>query len=159
MFILLSPKVRVEDEVELIGPKNFPNLVNVDLDSIQARGKLVVLTENSASTYYLYRDEELGFDFELARKFAKSLNVKLEVRVIENLDSMFAMLYRGEGDIIASNLTVNEDRKKFLAFSPVIYKTKQVLVQRKDTANKILADGIVVHNQQELEKLPIHVHR
>lgn len=158
MFILLSPKVRIEEE-KATGPKNFPKLVNVDLDSIKARGKLVVLTENSASTYYLYRDEELGFDFELVRKFAKSLNVKLEVRVIENLDSMFAMLYRGEGDIIASNLTVNEDRKKFLAFSPVIYKTKQVLVQRKDTANKILADGIVVHNQQELDKLPIHVHR
>ena len=157
MFILLSPKVRRHELVE--GPKGLPELANVDLDSIRARGKLIVLTENSASTYYLYKDEELGFDYELARKFAKSLRVKLEIRVIENLDSMFAMLYRGEGDIIASNLTVNEDRKKFLAFSPTIYKTKQVLVQRKDTANKLLDGGLVVHNQQELDKLPIHVHR
>ncbi len=157
MFTLLSPKVRKAEE--LTGPENFPDLVNVDLDSIRARGKLIVLTENSASTYYLYKEQEMGFDYELARKFAKYLRVKLEIRVIENLDSMFAMLYRGEGDIIASNLSVNEDRKKFLAFSPSIYKTKQVLVQRKDTANKLLADGIVVHNQNELDKLPIHVHR
>ncbi len=157
MFILLSPKVRKQEEV--FGPENFPELVNVDLDSIRARGKLIVLTENSASTYYLYKDEELGFDYELAKKFAKSLRVKLEVKVIDNLDSMFAMLYRGEGDIIASNLTVNDERRKFLAFSPTIYKTKQVLVQRKDTANKLLAGGIVVHNEQELDKLPIHVHR
>ena len=112
MFILLSPKVRMKDE-EVAGPKGFPQLVNVDLDSIRARGKLIVLTENSASTYYLYKEEEMGFDYELARKFAKSLRVKLEIRVIENLDSMFAMLYRGEGDIIASNLSMNEDRKKF----------------------------------------------
>lgn len=157
MFTLLSPKVR--KHVEVFGPENFPDLVNVDLDSIRSRGKLIVLTENSASTYYLFREQELGFDYELARKFAKSLGVKLEVRVIENLDSMFAMLYRGEGDIIASNLSVNEERKKFLAFSPVIYRTKQVLVQLKDTANKLLVGGIVVHNQNELDKLPIHVHR
>ena len=157
MFILLSPKVRKHEDV--FGPENFPELVNVDLDSIRERGKLIVLTENSASTYYLYREQEMGFDFELAKKFAKSLRVKLEIRVIENLDSMFAMLYRGEGDIIASNLSVNDERKKFLAFSPAIYRTRQVLVQRKDTSNKLLTGGIVVHSQNELDKLPIHVHR
>ena len=155
MFVLLSPKKAVR---EFEQDPNLPELVSVDLDSIRARGKLIILTENSSSTYYLYKEEPKGFDYELAEQFAKFLKVKLEVRVIENLDSMFAMLYRGEGDIIASNLTVNEQRKKFLAFSPPIYQTKQVLVQRKDTANKLLENGIVVHSLKELDRLPIHVH-
>ncbi|MFA9221777.1 MAG: transporter substrate-binding domain-containing protein, partial [Sediminibacterium sp.] len=155
MFLLLSPK---KTERGFEQDPNLPELVSVDLDSIRARGKLIILTENSSSTYYLYKEEPKGFDYELAEQFAKFLKVKLEVRVIENLDSMFAMLYRGEGDIIASNLTVNAQRKKFLAFSPPIYQTKQVLVQRKDTANKLLENGIVVHSLNELDRLPIHVH-
>ena len=115
MFSLLSPKKRI---VEFEQDPNLPQLVSIDIDSIRERGKLIILTENSASTYYLYKEEPKGFDYELAKEFAKFLKVKLEVRVIENLDSMFAMLYRGEGDIIASNLTVTEQRKAFLAFSP-----------------------------------------
>jgi len=155
MFTLLSPKKK---QAEFEQDPNLPQLVNVDLDSIRARGKLIILTENSSSTYYLYKEEPKGFDYELAKQFAKFLKVKLEVRVIENLDSMFAMLYRGEGDIIASNLTVTEQRKRFVAFSPPIYQTKQVLVQRRDTSNKLLEKGIVVHGINELDRLPIHVH-
>jgi membrane-bound lytic murein transglycosylase F len=155
MFTLLAPKKKLK---EFEQDPNLPELVNVDLDSIRSRGKLILLTENSSSTYYLYKEEPKGFDYELAKQFAKYLNVKLEILVIENLDSMFAMLYRGEGDIIASNLTINEQRKKFLAFSPPIYQTKQVLVQRRDTSNKLLENGIVVHGINELDRLPIHVH-
>jgi membrane-bound lytic murein transglycosylase F len=155
MFTLLSPKKK---QIEFEQDPNLPELVNVDLDSIRSRGKLIILTENSSSTYYLYKEEPKGFDYELAKQFAKFLKVKLEVRVIENLDSMFAMLYRGEGDIIASNLTITEQRKRFLAFSPPIYQTKQVLVQRRDTSNKLLENGIVVHGINELDRLPIHVH-
>ena len=119
MFTLLSPKKK---QTEFEQDPNLPQLVNLDLDSIRSRGKLIILTENSSSTYYLYKEEPKGFDYELAKQFAKFLKVKLEVRVIENLDSMFAMLYRGEGDIIDSNLTVTEQRKRFLAFSPPIYQ-------------------------------------
>lgn len=155
MFTLLVPKKKL---TEFEQDPNLPQLVALDLDSIRMRGKLIVLTENSASTYYLYKEEPKGFDYELAEQFAKFLKVKLEIRVIENLDSMFAMLYRGEGDIIASNLTVTEQREKFLAFSSSIYKTRQVLVQRRDTANKLLKNGIVVHEINELDRLPIHVH-
>ena len=155
MFTLLSPKKK---QTEFEQDPNLPQLVNLDLDSIRSRGKLIILTENSSSTYYLYKEEPKGFDYELAKQFAKFLKVKLEVRVIENLDSMFAMLYRGEGDIIASNLTITEQRKRFLAFSPPIYQTKQVLVQRRDTSNKLLENGIVVHGINELDRLPIHVH-
>jgi membrane-bound lytic murein transglycosylase F len=155
IFKLLSPKKK---QIEFEQDPNLPELANVDLDSIRERGKLIILTENSSSTYYLYKEEPKGFDYELAKQFAKFLKVKLEVRVIENLDSMFAMLYRGEGDIIASNLTITEQRKRFLAFSPPIYQTKQVLVQRRDTSNKLLENGIVVHGINELDRLPIHVH-
>lgn len=156
MFLLLRPRHAKDYEY---ADFDLPELVDFDLDSIRARGKLVVLTENSASTYYLYKGTPKGFDYEVVRAFAKSIHVKLEIRVIENLDSMFAMLYRGEGDVIASNLTITPTREQFLKFTPALYQSEQVLVQRIDTSNKNLVDGIVVHDTLELGRLPIHVHR
>ena len=63
MFTLLSPKKK---QTEFEQDPNLPELVNVDLDSIRSRGKLIILTENSSSTYYLYKEEPKGFDYELA---------------------------------------------------------------------------------------------
>ncbi|MFM7769305.1 MAG: transporter substrate-binding domain-containing protein, partial [Bacteroidota bacterium] len=157
MFVILRDKEEVQEE--LFSRKGLPKLVSLDLKEIKARGKLILLTENSSSTYYTIQDESLGFDYELAKSFADYLNVSLEVRVIQDVDSMFAMLYRGEGDIIGNNLTVTKERSEFLAFSPALYQTDQVLVQRIDTANKNLRDGILMHDSLELDKIPIHVHK
>ena len=38
------------------------------LAKIQERGKIVMITQNSSNTYYLYRDEPHGFEYELARE-------------------------------------------------------------------------------------------
>ena len=86
MFMLLSPKKAVR---EFEQDPNLPELVSVDLDSIRARGKLIILTENSSSTYYLYKEEPKGFDYELAEQFAKFLKVKLESSRISLIKKLF----------------------------------------------------------------------
>ena len=45
----------------------------VDLPQIQERKELVVLTVNSSVSYFHYRGEPMGFQYELAQQFAKSL--------------------------------------------------------------------------------------
>ena len=138
MFYLLKHESpAIEEKLVYAG---MPDLISFDLDDIKERGKLIVLTENSSTTYYTIQEQKLGFDYELAQAFADYLNVDLEVRVVNDVDSMFAMLYRGEGDIIGCNLTKTAERLNFLAFSPTLYKTDQVLVQRIDTSNKNLED-------------------
>ena len=119
-----------DEEEENFYPKFSPP-IHFDLDSIKKRGKLILLTENGPSTYYQYRGQTKGFDYELVKEFAKHLGVKLEVRLLDDVDLMFQMLNNGEGDIIASNLTATPFRKRFVAFANPVYKTRQVLVQRK----------------------------
>ena len=68
-----------KEEVK-IEPVPKSSAVYFDVDSIKKRGKLILLTENSASTYFLYRNHERGFDYEMVQAFAKHLGVKLEVR-------------------------------------------------------------------------------
>jgi membrane-bound lytic murein transglycosylase F len=133
----------------------FPKPIAFDLDKIKERGKLILLTENSASTYFLYRNQARGFDYELVKAFAKHLGVKLEVQLLDDVDRMFEMLNRGEGDIIASNLTVTPEREKIVRFSSPVYTTRQILVQH-------LADSTAktpfVKDSSQLHLIPIWVH-
>ena len=131
--------------------------VYFDIDSIRKRGKIILLTENSASTYFLYRNQIKGFDYEMIKMFAKHLGVKLEVRLLDDVDKMFELLNKGEGDIIATNLTKTSAREKIVSFSKPVYQTRQVLVQRKIFLQTDSA-SILVKDSTELSKLPIWVH-
>lgn len=115
-------------------------------EEIQRKDTLTVLIENSASTYYWYQGEEMGFDFDLVSEFAKESGLGLKIKVMDNVDSMFSMLQRGEADMIASNLTYSGLRDSVVDFTAPIYLTRQVLVQRTrdstDTAKPIIQDTI-----------------
>jgi membrane-bound lytic murein transglycosylase F len=130
----------------------------VDLDSIRRRGSLIVLTENSASTYFLYRNQESGFDYELALAFAKHLGVRLEVKLIDDVDRMFEMLRNGDADLVASNLTVTPHRSDSVSFTSPLYQTRQVLVQRKiEQPNS--SQSLAIQDSTQLGLTPIWVHR
>lgn len=130
----------------------------VDLDSIKRRGTLIVLTENSSSTYFLYRNQASGFDYEMALAYAKYLGVKLEIKLVDDVDRMLDMLRKGEADIAASNLTITPQRADSVCFSTPIYQTRQVLIQRKiEQPNKTFS--LAISDSSQLGSIPIWVHR
>jgi len=137
--------------------RQLPSPVEFDLDSIKARGKLILLTENSASTYFLYRGQTRGFDYELVKDFARSLGVKLEVRLLSDVDKMFELLNRGEGDLIASNLTVTPERSEIVGFSAPLYTSREVLVQRLSPPDSAAYPHIT--DTAQLHLIPIWVHK
>ena len=47
-----------------------------DLQQIKDSGELVVLTLYSSTSYFIYRGQEMGFQYELSEQFAKSLGSK-----------------------------------------------------------------------------------
>ncbi|GAB4337457.1 MAG: transglycosylase SLT domain-containing protein [Calditrichia bacterium] len=102
-----------------------------DLPEIMADGKLVALTGYSATSYFLYKGQPMGYEYELLSMLAKDLNLKLEIKIENDLNMIFEMLETGEGDIIARGLTVTAGRKKRVAFTEPLFTTQQVLVQRK----------------------------
>lgn len=102
-----------------------------DLDKIKKEGKLKALTIYSNSSYFLYRGMPMGFEYELLTRFAKYLNLDLEISIVRNIDSMFNKLNTGKADIIAYGITVTAERKKQVDFTDYLYLTHQVLVQKK----------------------------
>lgn len=105
--------------------------VAIDLPEIIKKGKLIVLAENSTTSYFIYKGKKMGFEYELLKLFSESLGVVLEVKIVNNLDSLIPMLNRGEGDLIACNYTVTKERNRIINFSEPFIQTQQVLIQRK----------------------------
>ena len=93
--------------------------------------KLVAITGYNAYSYFIYKGQPMGFEYELVKKLAKYFDVALEVKIVNNIEEMFEMLNSGEGDLIAFNLTITKERLVKVDFTKPINTIKQVLVQRK----------------------------
>src|SRR5690554_3074724 len=55
--------------------------VRFDLDAIKKRGKLVALTLNSSTSYFVYRGQAMGYEYELLKRFTASIGVDLEIKI------------------------------------------------------------------------------
>ncbi len=102
-----------------------------DLEQIKKDGKLNVLTTYSSTSYFLYRGQPMGYEYELLKRFAEHLGIELNIVISNNIDTMYQELLNGKVDIIAHGLTITEERKKLVNFSEYLYLTHQVLVQKK----------------------------
>jgi membrane-bound lytic murein transglycosylase F len=106
-------------------------LASGDLGAIKKRGVLRVLTRNNATTYFLWRGELLGFEYELAKRFADRHNLRLEMVVPPSRDLLLPWLEQGRGDLVAASLAINDTRREQgVAFSHPYNKVSEIVVTR-----------------------------
>ncbi|MFW5451892.1 MAG: membrane-bound lytic murein transglycosylase MltF, partial [Methylophagaceae bacterium] len=103
------------------------------LEEIRERGELRVLSRYGPTTYYVKGEELAGFEYELAKRFADHLNVKLKIIVPDNLGDMLNLIEQGKADIAAAGLTVTPARKDIIRFGPVYQQVTQQFVYRLGT--------------------------
>ena len=104
-----------------------------DLPQIKQRKVLRVLTRNNAATYFLWRGELMGFEYELAKEFARLHGLRLEMVVAPSRTALFTWLRQGRGDLIAANLTIMPQQKDLgVKYSRGYNKVMEVVVTRKD---------------------------
>jgi membrane-bound lytic murein transglycosylase F len=101
------------------------------LDIIRQRDTLLAITDNSSTSYFLYKGQPLGYQYEMLKHFADHLGVKLKIITISNIEESLLRLTAGEADLIAMDLTVTAPRTDIVSFSAPLSETKQVLIQRK----------------------------
>ncbi len=102
-----------------------------DLKEIQADGQINVISGFNSTTYFLYKGQPMGFEYELLERLAQDLNLELNVTLTNDLRDQVYMLNRGEGDLIAYNLKISKLRKNVMQFTEPFHLVEQVLVQRK----------------------------
>jgi len=100
------------------------------LERIQAAGKLSVITFNGPTTYYESNHETGGFEYELARAFAKDLGVELDIKLVDQFDQIMPAVKAAHVDMAAAGLSITEDRKKHFLFSTPYQTIKQQVIYR-----------------------------
>ncbi|MCP3967460.1 MAG: transporter substrate-binding domain-containing protein [Lentisphaerae bacterium] len=102
-------------------------------DQIKRRGYIRMLTRNNHHTYYIHRGKLMGFEYELARQFAKMHNLELVVVVPPSWNDMFRYLKEGRGDFIAAGMTITEQRLKIpgISFATPYIRVWEMIIKHK----------------------------
>ncbi len=125
---------KVYAEIAQIDPidrrSNLPMVgpISRDLADIKKGGTLTVLAPYNSTTYFIYRGEPLGYEYELLQSFAQSEGLHLKMVVVADPKSLFTILNSGEGDIAADRLVPTSDND--VSFTKALYHTEPVLVQQ-----------------------------
>ncbi len=104
--------------------------VEVDLPQIIERDTLVALVSYNSNSFYIYKGQTKGFEYELLKLLAQHLNVELKVQVVRDLNTVFDRLNLGDGDLVAHNLASTKERRQLVSFTDYYTNVPQVLVQR-----------------------------
>lgn len=118
---------------ELTNPNSFTEepQVSVDLDEMKKRGHLTALVDNNSISYFIYKGQPMGYEYELLRNFTSFHKITLKVKLVSGIEQAIDLLNKGEGDILAFPLTITEERKEYVNFTLPHFTTHQVLVQKK----------------------------
>jgi membrane-bound lytic murein transglycosylase F len=112
-----------------------------DFDQIRKRRVLRVLLRNNAASYFLYRGELMGFEYELAREFADYHGLRLEVVVPPSYHELTTWLLEGKADIAMGFLEPDDlQRRLGIDYSDPYHYARQHIVVHKDDNAISLAD-------------------
>ena len=133
--------------------ENVPAADKGDLPAIRQRRTLRVLTRNSAASYFLWKGQLMGFEYDLAKRFAKRHRLRLEMIVPPPEVDLLDWLQKGYGDIVAAALTPTDSRRATgNAFSRAYNHVSQVVVTR-------MKDEAKLENLDDLDGRTFHVRR
>jgi len=137
-LLLLSCNPKNGASNHKISPQD--SLAGIDLPQLVEKKKLTAITLYSSVSYFIYRGEPMGYEYDLCSDFAKSLDMELEIVVANNVTQLVDMLQRGEGDMIAFNLPVTNEMKQEVIYCGKSGQSSQVLVQRTDGKYPLVKD-------------------
>lgn len=101
----------------------------IDLKEIVATDTLRIATLYGSTSYFMYRNELMGFDYDLAKNLANHLKLNLKITIANNESELIQLLEKGDVDLIAYNMTETKELKKQFSFVLPQTGSYQVLVQ------------------------------
>ena len=134
------------------------------LEQVKTSGTLVVVSRNGPTTYYENpHGGYTGFEYSLAKRFAKYLGVKMEIREQEDLGKMLGELNTRDhvknGHMAASGLTITSKRKKKVLFTtPYLQITQQLIYRAGDKRPRKIEDLygktiLIIGNSSHAERM------
>ncbi len=134
----------------------------ITLKGILKAGEITVITRNNPLCYYQYRDQPMGFEYDLAKAFADHLGVRLKIKTIENWEAMLSTIMEGKGAFIASGIPVPPFFKRQFELSDnyleiyyhiVIHRNNPGIRGLKDLNGKTVHANKESYRQEQVEAL------
>jgi len=127
------------------------------LQQVQHDKELIVITRNSATTYYEGPDGPAGFEYDLASRFADFLGVKLHIVVAPGFNNILSLVALGDAHLAAAGLAITDRRKEKVRFGPVYYHFVPQLVYRSGSVRPRNLDDL--HGTLEVVRGSSHEER
>ncbi len=99
----------------------------------QQTNELVVVSRNSATTFFEGRDGLTGFEHDLVQMFAEELGREVRFVIPNSFDEILPMIARGKADFAAAGITVTQARQQLVRFTPGYQEITQQVVYRNGT--------------------------
>lgn len=134
-----APEIAAVDQIDRSTNVPMVQPIERDLNQIKERGTLTVLAPYNSTSYFIYKGEALGYEYELLQIFAKERGLALKMLVVTDRKSIYSLLNKGEGDIAAGRLVPTPEDEKNVSFTRALYRTEPALVQQEgspETAGK-----------------------
>lgn len=113
-----------------------------DLPAILKSGRLSVVVSNNDLGFRVKGDSAFGFQYEVAKAFADSLNLELLISTNNNFKECLDGLRKGNYDIYADFIPITSEWQNEYLFTIPLKISRQVLIQRKDSSQKIIKNQV-----------------
>lgn len=113
------------------------------LETIQANGKIKLITRQGPITYYEDAKGKNGFEYVLAQEFADYLGVELEITTTESLAQLFTTLGGPNADFAGATLTITPERQKLYNFSDPYGDVVQNVLYRRGSAAPTKVEDLI----------------
>ncbi|MDX9775981.1 MAG: transporter substrate-binding domain-containing protein, partial [Petrimonas sp.] len=111
-----------------------------DFPQIAAKDTLRVITLNTSTSYFIYRDQEMGYHYEMIKSFADEHGLELQVVVAQNTSALIRLLLNNSGDVVAYSVPVENALKDSVLYCGLSEISHQVVVQRAERDDTVLQD-------------------
>jgi membrane-bound lytic murein transglycosylase F len=120
--------------------KKEPDTAVADLPQIKEKKELIAVTLNTSTSYFIYKMQPMGYEYDLIEDFAASQGLELKIKVAANITRLEEMLQAGEADIVAYPVQMDHAMKSKYLFCGVEQQNHLVVVQRANKGDTIADD-------------------
>lgn len=92
---------------------------------------LRVGTVYGPSTYFIYRNEPMGYEYEMVKKYADSREIPVAVTVTSDFSELVSLLENGKIDLLIDRVPMTSEYRDKIRHCGPVDISKQVLVQKK----------------------------
>lgn len=142
VFLLLFPLLLLDscNTTSKQTEQEEEDIVVTDLPQLKAQGEITAVTLYSSTSYFQYKMQPMGYEYDLIKDFARSQGLKLNIKVAENATRLVEMLEAGDADVVAFPIPLNNKLKEKVIYCGREEQDCQVLIQRSNKSDTLLTD-------------------